>query len=86
MSETSQNSLPNVCGAKTKFGICPNLPMENGRCRLHGGLTPKKHPNHRAKLNALKTGRYSKDCIKQIELLKNELNCLDKLICNVELG
>ncbi len=86
MSEMSQNSLPNVCGAKTKFGNCQNLSMENRRCRLHGELTPKKHPNHQAKFNALKTGRYSKDCIKQIELLKNELNCLDKLICNVELG
>ena len=83
MSEISQNSVPNVCGAKTKFGKCRNLPMENGRCRLHGGLTPKRHPNHQAKFNALKTGRYSKQLIKQIDLLNDELNRLDKLICNV---
>ena len=86
MSETSQNSLPNACGAKTKFGICSNPPMENGRCRLHGGLTPKKHPNHQARFNALKTGRYSKCFIKQIGLMNNELNHLDKLICNLEVN
>ena len=86
MSETSQNSLPNVCGAKTKFGICSNPSMENGRCRLHGGLTPKKHPNHRARLNALKTGRYSKYFIKQIELMNSELNHMDKLIRNSEVN
>lgn len=86
MSETSQNSLPNACGAKTKFGICSNPPMENGRCRLHGGLTPKKHPNHRARLNALKTGRYTKSFIKQIELMNNELNHIDELIRNSEVN
>ena len=58
--------------------------MENGRCRFHGGLTPKKHPNHQARLNALKTGRYAKQLIRQIDLLNDELNRLDKLICNVE--
>ncbi|MBQ3565260.1 MAG: hypothetical protein IJA14_03870 [Alphaproteobacteria bacterium] len=83
MSEISPNSLPNVCGAKTKFGRCQNPPMENGRCRLHGGLTPKRHPNHQAKFNALKTGRYSKQLIRQIDQLNDELNRLDKLICNV---
>lgn len=35
--------LPNTtpCGAKTKKGPCPNPAMANGRCRKHGGLTPK---------------------------------------------
>lgn len=79
LSEISQNSLPNVCGAKTKFGRCQNPPMENRRCRLHGGLTPKKHPNHQAKFNALKTGRYAK-CVKhlvnQINLEIKQLNAL----------
>ena len=86
MSEMSQNSLPNVCGAKTKFGNCQSPPMENGRCRLHGGLTPKNHPNHKARLNALKTGRYAKSFIKQIELMNNELNHLDELIRNSEVN
>jgi hypothetical protein len=37
------------CGAKTRAGTpCKRPAMVNGRCRLHGGLTPIKH------------GRYSK--------------------------
>jgi hypothetical protein len=37
------------CGAKTRAGTpCKRPAMPNGRCRLHGGLTPIKH------------GRYSK--------------------------
>ena len=83
MSEIFQNNLHNsdqYCGAKTKEGVCKNLPMENGRCRLHGGLTPKKHPNHQAKLNALKTGRYSAQAKMKINELKDELRRLDNLI------
>lgn len=83
MSEMSQNSLPNVCGAKTKFGKCRNLPMENGRCRLHGGLTPKKHPNHRAKLNALKTGRYSRYARRLINQINLEIKRLNVLLKNI---
>ena len=36
--------LPNLtrtCGAKTKKGPCPQPPMPNGRCRIHGGATPE---------------------------------------------
>lgn len=84
LSETSQNSLPNVCGAKTKFGKCKNLSMENRRCRLHGGLTPKNHPNHRARLNALKTGRYSSTVINQIKLFRLELSRLDQIISDLK--
>ena len=72
------------CGAKTKEGVCKNLPMENGRCRLHGGLTPKKHPNHRSKFNALKTGRYSAQTKMKIKKLKTELQELDNLIKTTE--
>ena len=57
--------------------------MENGRCRLHGGLTPKKHPNHRSKFNALKTGRYSAQAKMKIKELKTELQELDNLIKTV---
>ena len=29
-----------LCGAKTRAGVpCRNLPMKNGRCRMHGGLS-----------------------------------------------
>jgi hypothetical protein len=44
------------CGAKTRSGgKCHQPAMDNGRCRLHGGLTPRGmvSPN-------FKTGRYSK--------------------------
>ncbi len=86
MSEISRNNLPNdkhYCEAKTKQGICKNLPMKNGRCRLHGGLTPKKHPNHKARFNALKTGRYSVQAKMRIKELKNELDLLNNLINKV---
>lgn len=34
-------SEQSICGAKTKQGQpCRGKPMTNGRCRLHGGLTP----------------------------------------------
>lgn len=45
------------CGAKTRSGTpCRMSAMPNGRCRVHGGMTPSglAHPN-------TKTGRYSKD-------------------------
>ncbi len=44
------------CGAKTRSGKpCKSKPMENGRCRMHGGLQPKGEasPN-------FVHGRYSK--------------------------
>jgi len=48
--------MQDTCGAKTRKGEpCKNNPMQNGRCRMHGGLSPKgiesPHYNH---------GRYSK--------------------------
>ena len=60
---TQQNGLPfrknaegkNICGAKTNNGTpCQMAPMINGRCRLHGGLTPNGFD-----LPHTKTGRYS---------------------------
>jgi hypothetical protein len=45
-----------ACGAKTRSGgKCHQPAMDNGRCRLHGGLTPKG-----IAAGAFKTGRYSK--------------------------
>jgi hypothetical protein len=38
-----------ICGAKTRSGIeCQKYGMLNGKCRLHGGLSPKgsDHWNH----------------------------------------
>lgn len=50
--------MPNkICGAKTKGGSpCKTSPMENGRCRLHGGATPRGLANPNTK-----HGRWSKD-------------------------
>jgi hypothetical protein len=48
--------MQETCGAKTRNGhSCKNAPMQNGRCRMHGGMTPKgvDSPQY-------KTGRYSK--------------------------
>lgn len=34
------------CGAKTRSGEpCKSKPMPNGRCRMHGGATPKTNQN-----------------------------------------
>lgn len=44
------------CGAKTRKGTpCKSAAMENGRCRMHGGLSPKgvDHPS-------FKTGQHSR--------------------------
>ena len=50
--------MPDACGAKTRAGgSCKAPPMENGRCRVHGGPStgaPKGNTN------ALKHGIYSK--------------------------
>ena len=48
--------MKNICGAKLrgKDKTCQKSPMANGRCRLHGGLTPSgiESPNY-------KHGRYA---------------------------
>lgn len=50
------------CGAlaRTTGEPCQQLPLENGRCRLHGGLTPKGKDWHRLK----STGDPAKDARK----------------------
>jgi hypothetical protein len=50
------NSSAKECGARTKSGaLCKTLAMENGRCRLHGGKTPRGVDNKN-----FKTGIHSK--------------------------
>ncbi len=58
--------------------------MENGRCRLHGGLTPRIHPNHRAKFNAVKHGRYSASTKMKIRELKAEIYQIDQILIELE--
>lgn len=45
-----------LCGAKTRKGtLCQNPAMKNGRCRMHGGTTPRG-----TDLPQFRHGRYSK--------------------------
>ncbi len=38
--EVSADSAAATCGARTRGGLpCRNLPMRNGRCRMHGGAS-----------------------------------------------
>jgi hypothetical protein len=51
------------CGAKTRSGHpCQSPAMTNGRCRLHGGLSPGPPKGNK---NALKHGRYTAEAIAQ---------------------
>lgn len=50
------------CGAKTRAGRpCGNYSMDNGRCRLHGGLSSGAKNPYRN----LKHGQYSKESLEQ---------------------
>ncbi len=38
LDEVSVEIALSICGAKTRAGApCRNIPMKNGRCRMHGG-------------------------------------------------
>jgi hypothetical protein len=49
------------CGARTRSGRrCQSPAMPNGRCRMHGGLSPGPPKGNS---NAFKHGRYTADAI-----------------------
>lgn len=49
------------CGARTRAGMpCEALAMPNGRCRLHGGMSPGAPKGNR---NAWKHGRFAAETI-----------------------
>ena len=49
------------CGARTRAGSpCRSPAMRNGRCRLHGGLSPGAPKGNR---NAFKHGRYTAEAV-----------------------
>lgn len=55
-TESEKQTRYTQCGAKKRNGEpCRGAAMPNGRCRIHGGLTP-----HGFALPQTKTGRYSK--------------------------
>jgi hypothetical protein len=49
--------LSRRCGARTRSGsLCRSPAMPNGRCRLHGGMSPGAPKGNK---NAFKHGRYA---------------------------
>lgn len=51
--------MPNLCGAKTRAGSpCQKFGMVNGRCKLHGGKTPKGV--NKGNKHAVRHGLYAK--------------------------
>ena len=49
------------CGARTRSGSrCRSPAMPNGRCRMHGGMSPGAPKGNK---NALKHGRYTAEAI-----------------------
>lgn len=58
-----------ICGAINRKGTeCRNAPMENGRCKYHGGLTPKG-PNHPNFIH----GRYSKYLPESMSIIVDDM-------------
>ena len=60
-----QSSLPmnlsRRCGARTRNGKrCRSPAMPNGRCRMHGGLSPGPPKGNK---NAFKHGRYCAEAV-----------------------
>lgn len=80
-----------LCGAKARtnnHNPCRQPAMANGRCRLHGGLTPKNNPGptteegkRRQKMASWKHGMRSKEAIaenKEVrDLIKRSKDILD---------
>jgi len=65
------------CGAKTRAGHpCGRYAMENGRCRLHGGLS-KGRP--------VTTGQWTKEAIRQrrevAKLIRGMKSTMTDLMC-----
>ena len=63
-----------LCGAKTRSGgHCQKYGMLNGRCRLHGGLSPKgkDHWNWQGKGCTVAERRRASEVAIQIKLLES---------------
>jgi len=62
------------CGAKIRQGNpCANLPMKNGRCRMHGGMStgPKTlEGKERSRRSNWKHGRYSQEANEERRMLR----------------
>jgi hypothetical protein len=68
------------CGAKARTNghqPCRRIAMANGRCHLHGGLTPKHNPGPkteeaklRQKMARWKHGMRSKECVEEARQMR----------------
>jgi hypothetical protein len=78
------------CGAKARTNNhqpCRRIAMANGKCHLHGGLTPKHNPGPKTKEGQMrqkmanwKHGMRSKKAIEEAKILKNLLQfCQEKI-------
>ena len=67
------------CGARTRSeSPCQAPAMPNGRCRMHGGLSPGAPKGNR---NALKHGRYTAEAIakrREFAKLLHNMNAIVK--------
>lgn len=64
------------CGALTRAGKpCQNLPMKNGRCRLHGGKSKAGMEHGR-----YSTGEFTKQAIAYRRELRELLKCAKTML------
>lgn len=78
--------MPERCGAKTRNGTpCKNWGMSNGRCRLHGGMTPTSNGALPGNTNAIRHGVYRKGFSDAEKLLlpgfRGQIGCVDEELC-----
>lgn len=73
-----------TCGAKTRSGApCRNLPMRNGRCRMHGGAsTGPKTAASRERIRAASTihGSYGRDGLKLRDMIREAKAACRRLV------
>jgi len=85
--------MSRVCGAKARSNNhqpCRRIAMTNGRCHLHGGLTPKhnKGPKteqgrQRQRMSNWKHGFRSKEAREEARLLRNMVKEGKQLIADI---
>jgi hypothetical protein len=62
------------CLARTRRGTpCQSPAMKNGRCRMHGGPSPRAPKGNK---NAFKHGRYTNEAIRERQTLRALLKAL----------
>ena len=70
------------CGARTRSGNpCKSPAMKNGRCRMHGGLSPGAPKGNK---NALRHGRYTADAIANRREVAALIRALKRLAADVD--